>query len=70
MDFSIFIIFINFLILSFICYRFSLENDKLRSDLLELSKDKLLMSIKLDIYRNSHLYNVDKVERIGGVDNE
>lgn len=70
MDFCIFIIFINFLIVSFVCYRVNLENNKLRSDLLELSKDKLLMSIKLDIYRNSHLYNVDNVERIGGVDNE
>lgn len=69
MDFCIVILFINFLIMAFICYRNMRDNDKLRSKVLQLSKDKLEMSIKLDIYRNSHLYNVENVERIGGDNN-
>lgn len=52
------VLFILYCFIAFISYREMRENDRLRSKVVQLSKDNLDMAIKLEIYRNSNLYNV------------
>lgn len=57
-------------ILNFIIFNITIEeNFSLYEEKCRLLKENRELCYKLNIYRNSHLFDIDKINRIGGDNN-